>query len=217
MKSTIFWVVKPCSSERATHLRGTHHLHLQNYRVTQAWNQVYKACYLLAHGLCYDPEHGCHMILWNGGLSLNYAARPIFHGHHCEDLKSSNILKVLVILPKCNRNYLPPMFRDGRPLITSCREGTGQCWWRDSVRLTEGSVRILLLLRLNWYCAEPRLGVLCCGTIPCSPALLPPVMECWSGLLLSCCCWPSAPCTAEKLFIIIIFRLHSPFAGLTKQ
>jgi hypothetical protein len=176
---------------------------------------------MLVHGLCYDPEHGGHMILWNGGLSPKYAAvqswRPNFQGHHCEDLKSNNNLNVLVSLPTCNRNYLPPMFRDGRPLMTSCREGTGQCWWRDSVRLTEGWVRILLLWGLNWYCTEPLLSVLCCGTISCS-AHIPPVMECWSSLLLSCRCWLSAPCTAEELIItIIIFRPHSPLAGLTKQ
>jgi hypothetical protein len=53
MKSTIFWVIVPCSLETAWHFRGTCRLHLHCRRVSQARNQQKQAasfcCFFLAY------------------------------------------------------------------------------------------------------------------------------------------------------------------------
>jgi hypothetical protein len=36
MKSAVFWIVALCSSETAQYFGGTHHLHLQDQRVSLA-------------------------------------------------------------------------------------------------------------------------------------------------------------------------------------
>lgn len=58
MKSTVFWVVSPCSSEKAQCFKGTYHIHLQ-----------VGLCLLLASAiillsLFFGPEYGGDMFLW---------------------------------------------------------------------------------------------------------------------------------------------------------
>jgi hypothetical protein len=43
MKSTIFWFVMLCTSERDQHFGRTYHLHLQGFKVSKARNQQKQA------------------------------------------------------------------------------------------------------------------------------------------------------------------------------
>jgi hypothetical protein len=67
VKSTIFWVVTPYSSERARHFVGTYRLHLQGRIVSQARNQRKQEPSWACLG-----EYGGVMFLRNVGLSPNY-------------------------------------------------------------------------------------------------------------------------------------------------
>jgi hypothetical protein len=68
MKSTVFWVVKPCSLEIAKRFGGIHHLHFQGRKSQSA------ICFLL--NILFEPENGSNVLLRKVGLSLNYMALP---------------------------------------------------------------------------------------------------------------------------------------------
>jgi hypothetical protein len=90
-----FWVVSPCSSEKARHFGGTPYLHLQGPKVSQARNErisLPPASFGYLLGLLFEPEAGGEIFLRNVEVSPNYTALQ-----HRRPYSSWNLVQHLLV------------------------------------------------------------------------------------------------------------------------
>jgi hypothetical protein len=115
-KSTVFWVVTPCSPERARLLGRTYRFYLQGRRVREESKQQLSlppgsAGFLPC--LLFNPEDRGDIFIRNVGLSPNYAAVPHFNQPQIMRLEAVNSLPILGFRISSKSRYLPIIFSLG--------------------------------------------------------------------------------------------------------
>jgi hypothetical protein len=98
MKSVVFWVVTPCSLEKAWHFQGTYCLYLCGWRhQLDACSKQSSPCHLPHAGflLCwlFDHEDRASMFLWNVQSSNNLEVNVIFRLVWFQTLEVDNALE----------------------------------------------------------------------------------------------------------------------------
>jgi hypothetical protein len=152
MKSAVFQVLISCSSETDRRFGGTYRLLLQGWRVSQARNQQSRACAGFLHGLLFDPEDECDMVLRTVGLSPTYTTllpRDITTLLHNDSKTTANRDLGKCAVRQKNRYNCWTDQHSGKANFKASDDGVTYCYRTTTFDLS------ILPVCLNRYVSEP--------------------------------------------------------------